>query len=228
MIKIRTVFVLSLIIVTSCNDSSIYETVNSHFKILKNPMTTVNSKIKRLSTNNETIKNEFNFDQLRKVPDYYSGLTPSYPMVTGLYMNKIERPSISLNGGLILTGHCVVIKIHDKYVLIDSPEKAKQYFAPIETKEEAISYLSLVTNSYPIYDFKYVKESFMFKKTIINKTFVDTLSNGYSVHLFEKLIFACEHPYFEVVYDLSLDGTFREISRNEIFRDPTEDGLCID
>jgi hypothetical protein len=223
-LKLLIVFIL----INSCKDSSIYEIDNAKFKLLKTPVTFIDSKIERLSADKDLIMTEFDLDELRETPDYYAGLIPKYPMITGYFINKFDKSFITQDGGIIYACRCLVINKNGKFILIDSQEKIKEYFAPIQSKEEAISYLSLSTHSYPIYDFKFVKENFEFKKTILNKTYVDSLTDGYKVHLFEKLVFGCEHPYFEVVYELKQDGTFIEKSRKEIFRDPKENGLCID
>jgi len=224
----KTRFVIVLILLSSCRSSPIYEIDNAKFKLLKNPVTLIQAKVERFNDDRDLIKDEFGLDELQEVPGYYAGLIPNYPMISGFFLNKFDKLSIIQDGGLIYAGRCLVINQDGKLILVDSQEKAKEYFAPIQNKEEAISYLSLCTHSYPLYDFSFVTENFKFKRTILNKTYVDSLTNGYLVHLFEKLVFACEHPYFEVVYELNQDGTYKEKGRKEIFRDPKEDGLCVD
>jgi hypothetical protein len=142
-------------------------------------------------------------------------------MIEGLYYNGPTASCLSRKGSIIQTCRCLIIKIGDEYKLIDSKEKVIQYFIPIQNKQEAISYLSLVTESYPIYDFK-------FKKSILNKTYVDSISEGYIVHLFEQPACGCGHPYSEVTYKLDSAGDYTVLKKEEVFHDPKEDGICVD
>jgi hypothetical protein len=63
----------------------------------------------------------------------------------------------------------------------------------------------------------------------IEATYVKQTSEGFRVHLFDYQLCGCgPHPYYAVDYLVTETGEIKEISREEIYKDPMKDGLCVD
>lgn len=96
---------------------------------------------------------------------YEYALTPSYPLnIKQIRWDQIEpklkkRKQVTFfktGGGLIPHGINYIAKIKGKEVTIDSPEKFRKLFAPVETIQEAIAFAALFTDSYPMYDLDFL------------------------------------------------------------------------
>lgn len=208
--------------------SSVYDLEKENFKVLKNPVTKIEHSPKNLLHDRKKIEKELEPCFLAKPPIYYNGLTPKYPMLVVLFYENKKIEGITRSGGFSKVTKCLLIRDNGKYILIDSKKKVNEYFLPINNKLEALSYLTLVTNSIPIYDFKFIKSDFRINRPILNKTYVDSLSDGYFVHLFEHQVFYCVHPYREITYKVDSLGNYEIIKSEDLFFDPKEDGRCVD
>lgn len=93
---------------------------------------------------------------------------------------------------------------------------------------EAIGYALAVTPFKAYYDLSSHWGISCLRDTI-EDTYVRETPNGYSVHLFHEKYFGCgPHWTSSVDIELSKDGLMAESSRNEIYRDRSEDHLCRD
>jgi hypothetical protein len=170
------------------------------------------------------------YDEIVPVPDYYSGLSPKYPMAMSAAFSesKMKLPGLKYSEGLILVCKNLLILKDSKVIELNTKELVDRYFLPIENSREAISYLSLLTDSYPMYDFSFLNKRFEFSKKILHKTYVDSLSNKYIVHLYKYKRFGCSHPYFENTFEIDKNGVFKLLNQENIFIDPKENGHCVD
>lgn len=105
---------------------------------------------------------------LRGAEQYYHALTPYYPLsIKRTYYDEVrqiiergETPPtfFETGGGLIPVGINYVAEIDNEKVIIDSQEKFRQIFAPVETVQEAIAFAYIFTDSYPLYNLDYLVE----------------------------------------------------------------------
>lgn len=132
-----------------------------------------------------------------------------------------------------------MIPVFNKYIVfpaagfkvLNNPSEFRDFFAPIESSQEALSYAAALTGSYPMFRFE-IPKGYKREASIIRSTYVEELPGpvgGYQVHLFDYKNGGCgPHYYYSIDYVITIDGTLREIARQNIWRDPKEDNLCVD
>jgi len=228
----RILFISVCFLFASCKDSK-YEIENSKYRVLRNPVTLITEEPTQLIDIRNIYFDKKKFDWISPVPLYYSGLTPKYPMAIGGIIFRTTGPFkpvyfLKRDGGMITSFLNLLILKDSSVIEVNSKKMLDGLFLPINDRKEAISYLSVLTDSYPIYDFSFLRKRFQFNKNEIRKSYVDSLSDRYVVHLFKYVKFSCVHPYFEDTYVLYKNGRYKLLKREEIFRDPREDGNCKD
>ncbi len=160
---------------------------------------------------------------------HLGGLTPRVPIVECTFWKK----NWTADEGILDKG-CAA-PIYNKYIvlsdgefkLINNREEFKQFFAPVETPEEALSFAVALTGSYPVYDIE-IPSHYVVYVPEIEETYVKETSDGFVVHLFHHTICGCgPHPVYAVDYLVTRTGEVKEISRQKIYEDPT-DRICAD
>jgi hypothetical protein len=115
-----------------------------------------------------------------------------------------------------------------KFLYSSNITRSSKFFAPIETKEEALSYAILITGNYPQYEFLV---PFHYKKYVhkIKSTYSIEKDNYYEVGLFEYGVCGCgPHIHFSVIVKISKNGEIIETEHKKLYSNPLENGLCID
>jgi hypothetical protein len=209
----RYYFILVCLLLASCKDAK-YEIRNSKFSVLRNPVTLIDEKPIQLIDIKGISFNKDEYDDIKPVPFYFSGLTPKYPMTIGYTIFRTTesfkpRHSLKHDGGMALVLVNLLIQKDSKVIEVNSKKMLDSLFMPINDSKEAISYLSVLTDSYPIYDFSFLKRRFEYTKNVIRKSYVDSLSDRYVVHLFKYAKYGCSHPYFEDTYILYKKGNYK-------------------
>lgn len=165
------------------------------------------------------------------VPDHYGGLNPKFEMAK-VYTHEIGSNNClnknNLNKINELGEYCVnlVIKKNGKYVLLKSDNDIKELYAPIDSEEEAISYVSIITGTYPIYDFgnvnmKYLVENFELTNAIRKE-------NGFETVTFDYDFFCCPpHKYNLTRCFVDFNGNVKVLRRYAIGID-VDDRYCND
>lgn len=121
-----------------------------------------------------------------------------------------------------------VILRDGKFQLIKSEDEFREIYAPIESPEEALSYTLAVRNLSAYYGLQ-KNPDFVYNADTIEDTYVTPESDGYRLHLYSYEVFGCGPHWTSVVeIQVSREGIIREISRTPVFRDPDEDGMCVD
>lgn len=185
-----------------------------------------------LSCPSINLEEKYSCNRIALPSKYLGGLLPKVPIVECTFWKK----NWTTDEGIILKG-CVapilnlnkyIVLINGEFKLINNKEEFKQFFAPVETPEEALSFVVALTNSYPMYDIKIPPRYVVFKSKI-EATYVKEISEGFKVHLFDYQLCGCgPHLYYAVDYLVTNTGEIQEISRQKIYKDPMEDGLCVD
>jgi hypothetical protein len=173
--------------------------------------------------------------EVQEVPNYFGGLKPSVPIVECIFEGNWQGET---KDGIQYKG-AGMLPIYNKYILFDSsgfkilnnPSEFKKFFVPIESPEEALSFAAALTGSYPLYRIE-IPKGYKREASIISSTYVETPSNqtsGYKVHLFDYKKGGCgPHYFYSIDYVVTAEGDLTEIERQNIWRDPKQDNLCID
>jgi hypothetical protein len=182
-------------------------------------------------------------DEIQVPSNLLGGLHPSYPIAICAIRNDFGEGSEELKaeidgqqflyytGGLFGTYIRYIIQQNGEFILLKTIEDFRQVFAPIESPEEALSYVLAVRNLMAYYGLQY-ESAYEYEVDRIEDTYVapeDGGAGGYLVHLFYDQVFGCgPHWTSEVDVRVSVDGHVEEVASRPIFRDPNMDELCID
>lgn len=189
----------------------------------------------------DEIKTKFSLFNVSKVRDNLGSLKPALPMAEGLKAQAVENEGLVFNGGKLGSANTLIIQNPDNtYQHINNLELLKKTFAPIESGAEAVSYLTAATSSEAKFTITYDQKLDYYLDSTNNgssKTTQDSISpttailtaDTYRVNMFYYQKFGCgPHPTYEVIYDLNKNGDFKEVSRKMIYKNPQQDGLCVD
>ena len=112
-------------------------------------------------------------------------------------------------------------------VLANQSELSAAY-APILTKDEALSYALAATGLAAYFDLQ-VPDTYRFFTKRLEDSHVEVTPDGYIVHLYHYQLCGCgPHTTTAVEILVHQDGRLKELSRTSVFEDPEQDGLCID
>lgn len=179
----------------------------------------------------KTIMDSLKVGELKSVPDYYGGLNPKFEMAKA-YTHQIESNNClnrqNLNEINEAGEYCVdlVIKNNNKYILVKSDNELKQIFVPIDSEEEAISYVSIITGTNPIYDFKHINMKYL----VENFEFTNALrkENGFETVTFDYDLFCCPpHKYNLTRCFVDFNGNVKVLRRYAIGIN-VDDNNCYD
>jgi hypothetical protein len=85
-----------------------------------------------------------------------------------------------------------------------------------------------VRNLYASYDLKF-NWKYRYEVNLIEDTRVDVVEGGYLVHVFDYAFFGCgPHYYYAVDVKVTTESKVDEVSRAKIYRNPADDGVCVD
>jgi hypothetical protein len=105
----------------------------------------------------------------------------------------------------------------EEFKLISTKEEFKSLFAPVETKEEALSFAVALTSSFPKYDVS-APEGYFPVASPIKPTYVEETDGGFKVHLFDYDVCGCgTHPYYAIDYSVTRAGNVTELSRQKVY-----------
>ena len=168
------------------------------------------------------------------------GLEPAYPIAicqidlrTGAtnpeIESEIERGEyIYYLGGLSGSYVRYVVFQNGEFRLLKTVDDFRTVYAPIESPEEALSYVLAVTTLSAYYGLEY-DPAMEYEVNEIEDTYATSETDGYRLHLFNYQEFGCgPHWVTAMEMHISFDGTIQEISQTQIFRDPNLDELCVD
>lgn len=168
------------------------------------------------------------------------GLDPAFPIAVcriDLYAGSLtptleseieEGEFIYHEGGLSRSFIRYVIFQDGEFRLLKTEEDFRSIFAPIESTEEALSYV-LALRRYSAYYGLELDPAVEYEVDTLEDTFVTSESDGYLLHLYYYQLFGCG-PHWTLAIDVhvSFDGVIEEVSQTQVFRDPNLDELCVD
>lgn len=165
------------------------------------------------------------------VPSDLGGLSPKVQIVKCNVMveNWTSETEWIVREGCLLPLYRKYIVFSDgEYKLIGSKREFVDFFAPVESPEEALAFALALTRAYPDYD-PIVPGNYKVFVPEVRSTYVEKKGEDYRVHLFDMEVCGCgSHPYYSVDYIVTKSGDVTELSRERIYEDPSLFGLCID
>lgn len=187
-----------------------------------------------------TLLARFGCNEIQAPPSLIGGLEPSYPIaictlqhIPGEGTEELEAVIESgqflyYTGGLFGTYIRYVIYQNGEFVLIKTEEDLRKLFAPIESPEEALSYVLAAKNLSAYFGIQY-DPAYEYEADTIEDTHVLRDTDGYLVHLFHDQAFGCgPHWISEVDIHVSAAGSMEERSSRQLFRNPDLDDVCFD
>ncbi len=173
------------------------------------------------------IKESFNLHEVQRADLLLGSLTPKYPLAYGVFFSRSEEV-LFRQGCLSPYGYCIVLKDTLGFHLIKNKADLKKYYAPIETKEEAISYAYAFSGLKPRYDFDIKPEFRTFTKTFKTTNAIES-DEGYEVNLFDYIMCGCgPHTHLMISFMVKKTGDIYLKETQKLYEDPNEDGLCVD
>lgn len=188
----------------------------------------------------DTLLANFGCNEIQAPPSLVGGLNPSYPIAicaiqyipgegTEELAAEIESGQFFYyTGGLFGIYIRYIVYQNGEFVLLKTEEDFRKLFAPIESADEALSYVLAIKNLSANYGLQYVP-GYKYEVDTIEDTYVTPDADGYLVHLFYDQTFGCgPHWISDVDVYVSVGGNIEERDSRAIFRDPNLDEVCID
>jgi hypothetical protein len=179
-------------------------------------------------------------DDIFEPPSLFGGLDPAYPIaiceIDAIYGNSSDETKAEIDAGEYfyyaggLSGKFIryIIFRNDEFHLLKSEKDFREVYAPIESPEEALSYVLAVTNLSAYYGIVLDATS-EYEVDTIEDTFVTATSDGYDLLLYSYAAFGCgPHWTSAVLVHVSKEGIIQELSRTNVFRNPSLDDVCFD
>jgi hypothetical protein len=139
-----------------------------------------------------------------------------------------ERKYFFNVGGVVPAYVRYVILRDDQFELVETGDAFRSVFAPIETPEEALSYVLAVRNLKAYYDLDF-NPKYQYFVDEIEETHVEETTSGYLVHVFFYEVFGCgPHLTYAVDVTITTQGYVEKIDREPIYNDPSQDNVCVD
>ena len=172
-------------------------------------------------------------EQIRPPGDVLGGLQPAYPIRACLVLRdasqRLAEGEFVYRDGCLMGEYIRYVILADgQFRLLKSLADLQQAYAPIETEAEALSYALAASGLGVRYGITAQRDLRYFVDQL-EDTYVETLPQGYQVHLFDYKLCGCgPHPTYAVEVLVTSDGQVQELSREKIYEDPAEDKLCVD
>jgi hypothetical protein len=166
------------------------------------------------------IQDEFQFSSVSNIPEELAGLNQEFQVAVGL----INGNDSAINKEYGQKIQYVVVK-NGKFKCLKSFRDFTQVFTPIETEEQAFSFVIALTTSFPLYHFE-LSSSNIFTDTL-KKSIAVRAKNGYFVYLYTHQVMGCgHHPHYLMTYFVTNSGILKLISEVKVFEDI--DYSCVD
>lgn len=169
----------------------------------------------------------FKLHSVERADILLGSLTPKRPLAYGVYYSTSEEV-LFRQGCLSPYGYGIVLKDTLGFHLIKNKAELKKYFAPIETKEEAICFAYAATGLKPRYQFDIKPEYRTFTKTFKSTNAIES-EEEFEVNLFDYIMCGCgPHSHLMITFTVKKNGDIQLKETQKLYEDPKEDGLCVD
>jgi hypothetical protein len=185
---------------------------------------------------------ELGCDAVSLADDLLGGLDPAYPLLVCeihpvLHDDDLQgiMEGLEASGDYLLRGGGLW-PVFTRYVILDgnslrllsNPAAMQAAYAPIESPEEALSYALAVTGLKALYGLQR-ETGLAYAVDALEDTHVTEADDGYTVLLYRTQVFGCGPHWTSAVEVLvQRDGSWSQARIWDVFRDPDQDGLCVD
>ncbi|MFL7793968.1 MAG: hypothetical protein AB8I69_17635 [Anaerolineae bacterium] len=148
---------------------------------------------------------------------------------SGKYAYNPEGAFFFDSGGFDLVYYQYVIIKDEQFLLIETEDEFREIYAPIETSEEALAYVEAVTGLFHRYGLGPDIEGSRWITDVVEDTHIETVEDGYLVHLFHFGHWGCAPHYMSAVeFHVTSEGRVRQIKKEPIYEDMRLENTCID
>jgi len=159
------------------------------------------------------------------------GLTPNYPIAACDYeinenIGVADLPSdgcVYADGGFITSCHRYLIYKDGKYQLIKTLDEFRAHYAPVDSPEEALSFV-LASDDLIAHYGQTKNDDYVYFVEILEDTYVETVASDYIVHVFSTYSVCDAFETKSVQVKVAHDGHLTELNRTLVYRDPTQTG----
>jgi hypothetical protein len=157
------------------------------------------------------------------------GLTPNYPIAACSYeisehINVADLPPdgcVYVDGGLMTFCNRYVIYKDAKYQLIKTLEELRAAYAPIDSPEEALSFV-LASDDLIVNYGQAKNNDYVYFVEVLEDSYVETITDGYIVHVFDAYSTCESFDTKSVQMKVTHDGYLTELNRTLVYRDPSQ------
>ncbi len=116
----------------------------------------------------------------------------------------------------------------DQFQLIMTRDEFHALFAPMASADEALSYALAMTNLSAYYGLER-KSNYEYFVDMLEDTHVEQVADGYLIRLYDYPVFGCgPHITSAVDVKITIQGEVEQTSKKPVYKNPAEDGLCVD
>jgi hypothetical protein len=149
-------------------------------------------------------------NRIAEVPDYYGGLTPAYKMVL-IYSAYTGGECLYIRGGIAPYCQRIILEDQGEFILLASAEDLQEYFQPISTEEEALSYVAVATDTELRYDFDWAAD-YNFYVDKVNKSYAQETGDGFTTMSFYYCLYGCgPHSQYALEHFTDYEGNITEV-----------------
>lgn len=203
-------------------------TVQCGVRIDKSQEVRITQKPKRIDESYfSNLKIRYNLKDIDSIWDDLSALKPSYPMAWGIKQYAYDS-CLFVKGCSMPRCFGLLVLKDTSFIFLQTLQDVQNFFAPIESVEEALSYAILVTGKYSRYNFLIPVH---FRKYVykIKSTYSIEKNDYFEVGLFDYAVCGCgPHNYFSVIVKIKKTGEIISKEYHKLYSDPLENGLCVD
>ena len=182
---------------------------------------------------------EFGCDRIQPAEDLLGGL--GLPLAECWVMQRYDSQSPALQEimesnayfhqrGCLLPVFVRYIAYQDgTFRLLKTPADWLALGGPLDASDKALSYALAATGLYADFDLKYDSKLSYYTDSAIEQTSVEAAPQGWRINLFDYQFCGCgPHDTSRVDVGVGVDGSLTLGEAQPLFRDPAEDGLCVD
>jgi hypothetical protein len=157
------------------------------------------------------------------------GLVPNYPIAAcdyeiNEYIGVADLPPdgcVYADGGLMTFCNRYIIYKDGKYQLIKTLDEFRNLYAPVDSPEEALSFV-LASDNLIAYYGQAKNNDYIYSVEVLEDTYVETIADGYIVHVFDTYSTCEKFETKSVDVNVTRDGHLTELNRTLVYTDPTQ------
>jgi hypothetical protein len=163
------------------------------------------------------------------------GLTPAYPIAACNFEFQVriggaKKPDDCFYyfGGFKTFCRRYVIYKDGKYQIIKTMDDFRQLYSPVDSPSEALSFALATDNYFASYG-QTKRSDYIYSAKELEDTFVESVTGGYLVHVFYTPTQGCG-PFVTRAVEIKVtyEGLVEVVNYFPVYRDPSEDEICIE